>query len=614
MLQTMRSWAKYIWIFVIAAPFIIGFLLYQTSGLGTAATVTPSTAVAKVDGQEILYSQYEQAVQNQINSEQQQSSRSLTQDEQRQIENSVFDQMVLQILLDREYKRRHITVTASEIREYAKYAPPQWIQQLPDLQTDGKFDMAKYQRLLASPSAREGGFLVQLEQYYRQEIPKQKLYEQVTAGVYVSDAELWREYQDAHDSATVTYVAWTNQPDSADLKSVTTAEMQAYYDAHHAEFDQPGTARLALVTIPRLVTAADSAAVLAHARALRDSIVSGKVSFADAAKIESVDTASANNGGLLGMSAKGRFVPAFDKAAWALKPGEISEPVLTSFGYHLIKVDSRKGDSIAVRHILLPIQPTDSNQARIDREADQLANMAANAEAPAKFDSAAAKLHLTIFKITTNENQPAVLGSGQQVPSVSAWAFGGARPGDVSDLYSDDNGYYMARLDTLMPSGLRPFAEVQDRIRYEIAARHHLDRMMPAATTFAHDAAAAGMDAAAKTTGLHLDKTAVMFTRTSFIPGLGGQYTRAIGAAFGLPVNAVSQPIRDEAQITVERVDRRVQADSVAWVKQKDVQKAQRIQQLQQARIQMFLQDLHDAAKIDDRRKQIDAANRHASS
>ena len=57
MLQTMRSWAKYIWIFVIAAPFIIGFLLYQTSGLGNAAAITPSTPVAKVDGQESLYTE-----------------------------------------------------------------------------------------------------------------------------------------------------------------------------------------------------------------------------------------------------------------------------------------------------------------------------------------------------------------------------------------------------------------------------------------------------------------------------------------------------------------------------------------------------------------------------
>ena len=48
------------------------------------------------------------------------------------------------------------------------------------LQTEGRFDPAKYQRLLASPQARQGGILVALENYYRTEIPKEKLFELVT--------------------------------------------------------------------------------------------------------------------------------------------------------------------------------------------------------------------------------------------------------------------------------------------------------------------------------------------------------------------------------------------------------------------------------------------------
>ncbi|MHB1864243.1 MAG: peptidyl-prolyl cis-trans isomerase [Gemmatimonadaceae bacterium] len=613
MLHTMRSWARYIWVFVIAGPFVIGFLLYQTSGLGTTAAVTPSTAVAKVDGHEILYTAYEQTVQNQVQSEQQSAGRTLTQDEEQQIENSVFDQMVTQILLDQEYKRRGISVTADEIREYAKYAPPSWIQQSPDLQTDGKFDMAKYQRLLQSPAARESGLLVQLETYYRAEIPKQKLFEQITSGVYVTDAELWRAWQDAHDSATVSYVAWSNVPDSSDLKSVTDAEMHAYYDAHHDEFTRPGVAVLSVVEIPRVVTAADSAAVRNHLLALRAEITSGKSTFADVAKRESSDTASAANGGELGKAVKGKFVPAFDSVAWKLKPGEISGPVLTPFGYHLIEVDSRKGDTISVRHILLPIQPSDSSTARTDREADELAKIAANSEDPTKLDSAAAQLKLTIYKITASEGQPATL-NGVQVPSVSAWAFTGTKKGEVSDLYDSDNGYFLARLDTLTPGGLRSFDAVKDELRSAVAAQHHLDRMMAPATAFATAAASSTLEAAAQKMNLHVQKTAVMFTRTAFVPGLGGQYTRAVGAAFGLPVGAVSQPVRGQTQITVLRVDRRVSADSAAWVKQKDVQRQQRLNQLQQARLQMFLQDLHDSAKIDDRRKQIDAATRHAAS
>ena len=611
MLQTMRSWAKYIWIFVIAAPFIIGFLLYQTSGLGNAATVTPSTPVAKVDGQEILYTDYTQQVDNQVQQQQQQSGRSLTQDEIRQIQNSVFDQMVTQILLDREYKRRGISVTADEIREYAKYAPPAWVQQSPDLQTDGKFDMAKYQRLLTSSVARESGLLVQLEDYYRTEIPKQKLFEQLTAGVYVSDADLWRAYRDAHDSAEVTFVAWSAAPDSTDYASVTDAEVQQYYDAHHDTFTQPGQARLSVVVIPRLITASDSAAVRDHLLKLRAEIEGG-AKFADVAKSESQDSASAVNGGELGMSAKGRFVDEFDKAAWTLKPGQLSGPILTPFGYHLLKVNAKKGDSIDVSHILLRIQPSDSNEARIDREADSLANMAANAEEGSKLDSAAAALHLTIYKLTATENQPAML-NGAQVPSVSAWAFGGARAGDVSDLFDGDNGYYMARLDTLTPGGLRDLSAVRDQIRSIIAAQHHLDRMMDPAKAFASAAASTSLEQAAQKLNLHVERTKTSFTRGAFVPGLGGQFTAAIGAAFSLPLHAVSEPIRDETQLTVERVDRRVSADSAEWLKQKDAQKQQRISQLQQARLQMFLQAMHDHAKIDDRRKQIDAAIRRTS-
>lgn len=613
MLQTMRSWAKYIWIFVIGAPFIIGFLLYQTSGLGSAAQVTPSTPVAKVDGQEILYTDYQRTVDNQVTSEQRTSGTSLTQDQIRQIQNSVFDQMVTQILLEREYKKRGITVTANEIREYAKYAPPNWIQQSPDLQTNGKFDMAKYQRLLTSPVARQSGLLVQLEDYYRTEIPKQKLFEQITAGVYVTDASLWRAWRDTHDSASVTYVAWNSAPDSTDLSSVTDAEMQRYYDAHHDEFTEPGVARLSVVRIPKIITAADTAAVRNHVLKLRAEIVSGKNTFAAVAKRESTDSASAANGGELGWSKKGRFVPAFDKVAWSLRPGQISGPVLTPYGFHLIQVEARKGDSIDVRHILLPIQQSDSSAARVDRLADTLSNMAANAVDPTKLDTAAARLHLTIYKVTATENQPATL-DGKQVPSVSAWAFGGAVKGDLSDLYDSPSGYYMARLDSLTPKGLRPFSVVEDQIRAQIAAEHHLDRMMGPAKAFATAAATTSMDAAAKKMNLHVLRTRTMFTRTAFVPGLGGQFTEAIGAAFGLPLHRVSEPIRDETQITVERVDERVKSDSAAWLKQKAVQRQQRVSQLQQTRLQMFLQNLHDQANIDDRRQSIDAALRRTSS
>src|ERR1043166_1328546 len=145
----MRSLAKYVWVLV-ALAFVGGFLLYETSGLMGRTPITPTTPVAVVNGQDILYTVWTQRVQNEIQSEQQRLGRSLSQDDTRRIENAVFEQMVSENLLAQEYQRRGIVVTDDEIREFARYAPPPWVTGAPELQTEGRFDPEKYQRLLAS--------------------------------------------------------------------------------------------------------------------------------------------------------------------------------------------------------------------------------------------------------------------------------------------------------------------------------------------------------------------------------------------------------------------------------------------------------------------------------
>lgn len=87
------------------------------------------------------------------------------------------------------------------------------------------------------------------------------------------------------------------------------------------------------------------------------------------------------------------------------------------------------------------------------------------------------------------------------------------------------------------------------------------------------------------------------------VPGLG-RFTQAIGAAFALPVGAVSEPIATPNGVYVIRVDRRVTADRTAWEQQKDVQRAGMIQQLREQRVQQFMANLRQSAKIEDYRKE----------
>ena len=601
----MRSAAKYIWIFLIIA-FVGGFLLYETSGLLGRTPLTATTPVATVNGRDILYTDWYQRVQRQLEGEQQRAGRSLTQDEVRQIEDGVLDQMVMELLLAQEYRRRGITVTDDELKQFARFAPPDWLRASPELQTEGRFDPEKYRRLLASPIARQQGLLAGLEQYYRSEIPRQKLLEQLASGVYVTDSELWRAYQDSHDSVQVSYVAFRPPQNLPPDTSISDADLRRYFDAHKSDFERQGRAWLSVVSIPRTVSAADSAAIRARVEALRAEIAAG-AKFEDVARRESADTISGANGGDLGRGARGRFVAEFERAAYGLSAGEVSTPVLTPFGYHLIKVDERKGDTLALRHILVRIQPSDSSAVRVDRLADQLASLAAGSDQPTKLDTAAQRLGLQVTKVVAEEGEPAV-ANGQVIPSVSAWAFDGRRPGEISDLFDAEDGYYLARLDSVAPGGDPKFEAVRRDVVARMTLERALDRLQPQADQFARAAAQSSLETAARARNLQVSQT-TMFTRGGNVPGLG-QLSRATGAAFGLPVGGLSAPVRTDDAVFVMRADRRSNADRKTWEAQRTVQRQRQLQELRQQIVQQFMQDLRRSAKVEDHRTDINAAAR----
>jgi peptidyl-prolyl cis-trans isomerase D len=604
----MRSSAKYIWIFVTAA-FIGGFLLVESSGLLGGGPITPTTAVATVNGEDILVTTW-QTLSSQLEQQRTASSgASVSLDERQAMQDEAYNQLVDEALLRQEIRRRGITVSVDEITNAAKYSPPPQLMQDPELQTNGQFDLAKYQRFLASPTAKQSGLLVQLENYYRDAIPKQKLYQEVTAGLWISDPTLWMNYRDAHDSAAISYASFT--PSESDISSapVSDAEIRAYYDAHKKDMARVGRARVTVTEIPRVITAADTAAVREHAVALRDSILKG-ASFEDIAKAESADSASAVRGGDLGKGVRGRFVPVFEAAAATLSPGEISQPVLSQFGYHIIRLDSRNGDTVAMHHILLRIAQSDSNADRTDRKADSLSKMAASAETPDKFDAAVKTLGLKTFTADVTEGETLV-HNGTQIPSVSAWAFDGARRGESSDLFDDERGYYLARLDALTPGGTPSLEASKRDIRTILAREKAVKKLADPARKFAIAAAGGSIEQAGQVLNTPVARTDA-FTRVSGLPQLPNS-GRVVGAAFALPTGAVSEPIIADEAVYVIRVDRRSDADRGVFDAMKDQLRSQYLGAMQQSRIQEFVANLRSAAKITDRRKEIQASLRRTS-
>ena len=93
--------------------------------------------------------------------------------------------------------------------------------------------------------------------------------------------------------------------------------------------------------------------------------------FSELAKRYSEDL-SAKQGGDLGFLKKGEILPEFEMRAFSLKPGEISDLVQTSLGYHIIKLEEKKEEEIHVRHILIKITPSQVDSAKILSLADTL--------------------------------------------------------------------------------------------------------------------------------------------------------------------------------------------------------------------------------------------------
>jgi peptidyl-prolyl cis-trans isomerase D len=602
MLSTMREKTKII--MLILAVAFVGWLVFDV-GMGVTGRGQQQTQdVGSVNGTPIRYQiwldTYRAAYEEQ---RQQNPGATLTREDQRAIEDEAFERLIQAELLREEYRRRHILVTDREIADAVRRFPPPEVERAPDFQTEGRFDPQKYERFLASSNTQTREFLIAMEQRWREELPRYKLLQAVTSDLFVSDARLWQMWRDAHDSVTVR--ALVIRPDLAVADAsirVTDEDLQRYYGAHQDDFRRPARAVLSFVSVAKLPTQLDSAMILERARQLRDSIVRG-ADFAAVARNESADSASRERGGSLGTFGRGQMVPPFEQAAFRIPVGQVSEPVTTAFGVHLIKVERRTADSVTAQHILLAWARIGARRDSLEAQADSLDRLASEQTDPAALDSAARKLGLDVqHGPLLSQGEPYLLGRSR-IPDVSVWAFE-AKPGETSHVIETNGAFYVFRLDSLAPAGLPPLAEVLDRVREAVTR----EKKHAAAEVIARDAerrlnGGQSLDQVAEALRIQTS-TFGPFTRTAAVPVLGAA-TEAVGAAFRLRVGERSRLLGNDEAFFFLQPERLVRADSSAWAAQRDQQRSQVMRSARQVRVQAYVEALRRAAKVKDRRAEV---------
>jgi parvulin-like peptidyl-prolyl isomerase len=173
--------------------------------------------------------------------------------------------------------------------------------------------------------------------------------------------------------------------DMADNAKPDDAALKAYYDEHKSEWEEVHARHILLrfqgSSVPvgegkKDLTDAEALAKITEIRAK----IAGGADFAEVAKTESDDKGSGANGGDLGKFGKSQMVPEFAKEAFLLPVGQISQPVKTQFGYHLIKVES---------HATKPFEEVKADIAkRMQPELAQKAIAALKAKRPSVFNDA----------------------------------------------------------------------------------------------------------------------------------------------------------------------------------------------------------------------------------
>jgi peptidyl-prolyl cis-trans isomerase SurA len=259
----------------------------------------------------------------------------------------------------------------------------------------------------------------------------------------------------------------------------TEQEMRQFFDEQK---DALGT-RPATVSFRQIVISPQpSPEAKARTKARADSIVlelRRGADFATAARRFSQDSASRELGGSLNWFRRGVMVPEFERVAFALKPGVISNPVESPFGYHIIQVERVQPAEVQARHILLMPEIDSVHMQRARSLADSIHGALL---VGASFDSLQRLYHDRSAERQA-EHVPVT-----KLPEGYAKAIGGAGAGTLVPVFtmpgSGRDQFVVLRVTDRRPEGEIKYEDVKDRIRdqlgQQLAIRRYLDRLREA--------------------------------------------------------------------------------------------------------------------------------------
>ncbi len=595
MFQFLRSRAK-VFYWVIALSFLaFVYIGFGDAGCNRGGGRMAAGVVGSVNGRQITAEDYDAAVRQQVAMMRQQApDRELNANQYATAQDRAWDNLVQQVIIDKAIADAKLKVTDEELLDRFLNDPPAEILQQ-YVGQDGQVDLARYRADLQNPQNNWGP----VEAYVRQVMLSQKLAERIAGTASVPEEDVRREYLRQTGRAMAEYVG-VAFADITDGYTPSEDEIKAWYDAHPDDYRHDGLAYCKVVRFPKAASSADEKDVLDTLAGIKADIAAGKFDFATAAKQYSDDTGSGARGGDLGSFDRNRMVPEFTNAAFALPVGQVSEPVRTQFGYHLIEVTARDdaAGQVTARHILLKVAP---GPQTLDQIAESAGSFRGRVNGGSFVTTAEAEAHDLL--------KPAAVTRGRDIPGLSlslqgsSWLFGAA-PGSVSPVFENDECFYVVLAERVEPAGVKSLDEVRSQVMLAVRKQHNAQvarqRLAPAIAAIngggavSQVAAQFGLKYAVTDTFSYNSNVAEIGFGTDFnkqvIEGLVGRLTPEVetarGVYAGMPLWI--KPI-DEADFAARR----------AGIQQTLMMQAQN------EAVEKWLKEQVDAAKVEDLRAQL---------
>jgi peptidyl-prolyl cis-trans isomerase D len=631
MLSLMRKHAGSWMIKVLLFAIVVVFSFW---GVGSFRS-RRDTRLAEVNGEQISYDQYRKDYNNLMDRYRQMYGGQLTDDMLKILRprEQALDQLINHVLMLQEAERLHIRVSKQEVTDA--------IRQYPAFQSNGVFNYTRYNQLLSQLQMTPGDF----ENNQQQGLRLQKLLALVQDGVIVpeADAREWYDWNNAE--VNLSYILFAPEryqdisPKDEDVQTyfkshqndyltklqvkvrymffdpqryrsginVSEDQIAQYYDEHTDEFRTEKTVEARHILF-KLSADADAQTVADQKKKALEVYKKAKAGadFAKLAKQYS-EGPSRNNGGYLGTFKRESMVKPFADKAFSMQANEISEPVRTQFGWHIIKVEkvneARTKTLDEVRDVIRNTLVVEKARAKAQEAAETVFDNVFDGD-----DLSGAGQKYGVPVVTTDffpRSKPPVEGIGN--PRQFAETAFSLEKMAISDIEDYGNGFYLLQVVDKKEPSVPAFESVAQTVKQDlIKERQDKRAKSDAEAMLAQLGKGEPLDRSAQTFKVQVEDTG-FFKRTGSIPTIGNE-PEIVNRAFQLTSEKplCEQAIHGQKGWYVIKLKERKAPAAEGFEKEKKEIIERLTQQKRQDVYQQWLADLKSHSTIDINHKMLE--------